>query len=326
MPIPVTLVAGFLGAGKTTLVRRLLEACPPEERYGVIVNEFGALGVDGELVVRGGSEESSLVELSNGCICCEIQGDLREALLSMTRAARRRRPFRRAQRPLTRILIEASGAASPGPAVQTFLVDAELEAEVSLEGVVSVCHAAHLEEQLADTAEAGPQVAYADRVLLGHADRVTEEDLARVRAAVEELNPLADVRAAAHGAVEPGWVLGARAAGARSLPEELPAAARHTPGLSSVSLTADEPVDEDALRIWLEFLGRRRGIELMRCKGVLGRAGGGSLLVQGVYRWLEIGREEDPPRGPSRLVVIGKGLDAEELRRGWSAVVAGARP
>ncbi len=109
----MTLVAGFLGAGKTTLVRRLLEACPPEERYGVIVNEFGALGVDGELVVRGGSEESTLVELSNGCICCEIQEDLREALLSMTRAARRRGILGRRPRPLTRILIEASGAVSP---------------------------------------------------------------------------------------------------------------------------------------------------------------------------------------------------------------------
>ena len=326
MPIPVTLVAGFLGAGKTTLLRRLLEACPPEERYGVIVNEFGALGVDGELVVRGGNEESTLVELSNGCICCEIQDDLRVALLSMTRAAQRRRLLGRRRRPLTRILIEASGAASPGPAVQTFLVDAELEAEVSLEGVVSVCNTALLEEQLAGTEEAGPQVAYADRILLGHADRVDEAGMARVRAAVVALNPLAEVRAAAHGAVEPGWVLGARAAGARALPEELPGASRHTPGLTSVSLTADAPVDEDSLRIWLEFLGRRRGMELMRCKGVLRRAGGGTLLIQGVYRWLEIAREEEPPRGLSRLVLIGKGLDAGELERGWGAVLEGACP
>lgn len=348
MPIPVTLIAGFLGSGKTTLLRRILTNPAPSERFAVIVNEFGALGIDGDWILRKNTEQSSLVELANGCICCEIQGDLREAVLGLTRYASSQRgeddlrsrskqgwarkvlsrvvPGRR-EGP-THILIEASGAASPGPAVQTFLVDEELSQRATLGGVVTIVHAGLIESQLASTAEAGPQVAYADRVVVGHGDRTDARGTARAIQVVSGVNPLAEVRAATHGDVDLRWLL---ARGGRNClaAEGLPSSAiAHTPGLGSVSLTSEDPVDPAALRLWLEFLAKRRTGELMRCKGILRAKGGGVLLVQGVYQWLEISVEPivslaDPMGdGPSRLVLIGRDLDAEEIERGWQAIRA----
>lgn len=347
MPIPVTLIAGFLGSGKTTLLRRILLNPAPSERFAVIVNEFGALGIDGDWILRKDTEQSSLVELANGCICCEIQGDLREAVLELTRngpspgngraqvgrskhgwASRllARAGSRRREGP-THILIEASGAASPGPAVQTFLVDDELRQRATLGGVVTMVHAGLIESQLASTAEAGPQVAYADRVVVGHGDRTDDEGTARAIQVVRCVNPLAEVRAATHGDVDLPWLL--RGGGGRLAAAAVPfSKAAHTPGLSSVSLTAEGPVDPGALRMWLEFLAKRRTGELMRCKGILRAKGGGVLLVQGVYQWLEVTVEASEPSAESvgdsrsRLVLIGKDLDAEEIERGWQAIRA----
>jgi len=327
--IPVTLLAGFLGSGKTTLVRRTLaEAARRGERVAVVVNEFGALGIDGDLVVREeGDGATSIVELAGGCICCEIQDDLRVALLdlgrALDRASRRRglRWLRRDRQPVRRVLVEASGAASPGAAVQTLLADPEVVARMHLAGVVTLAHAALISGQLASTEEAGRQVAHADRVLLNHCDRAGDAEAAAAEAAIRRVNPTADVRRAVHAEVDLGWVIAPRSADVAGA-AEVGGGGAHSAGLAAVSLESDSGVDPDALRIWLEFLSERRGASLMRVKGIVRAPGGGALEVQGIDRWLEIGRLAGEAPERSRLVVIGAGLDAEELERGWRAVLA----
>lgn len=329
----MTLLAGFLGSGKTTLVRRILAAAQndPEQRIAVVVNEFGALGIDGDLVVREESDgQSSIVELAGGCICCEIQEDLRTALLDVVRAVRRTsgepprflRWLRRAPRPVTRVLIEASGAASPGAAVQTLLVDGEIAEHLHLAGVVTLCHAALIEDELASREESAQQIAYADRIVVNHTDRVTEPEAARIAGVLAEKNPLAEVRTAVRADVPLEWVLGEAPAGVPRADPPAHGPHRHTEGLASISLESDAAVDPDALRMWLEFLAARRGAELMRTKGILRARNGGVLEVQGIHAWLEIGRVGGEEPGTSRLVLIGTGLDEAEVQRGWEAVLA----
>ena len=328
MTTPVTLISGFLGSGKTTLVQRILEESHGL-RCAVIVNEFGALGVDGDLVVRKEAEGSAVVELANGCICCEIQEDLRATLTQLTDPGGGRglvgRWLRRGEGGPERILVEASGAASPGPAVQTFLLDEALADRVHLDGVVTLLHAAKIEAQLEETAEAGTQIAYADRLVLNHVDRVEGERIPELAALLASLNPLAAIRHAERARVPLDWVLGGGpTAGADTRWMELSQAAgdgalSHTSGLSSVSLSSGEEIDRDAALMWLEFLSRRRGQELMRAKGVL-RVPGGALVVQGVYQWLEATSEPGAAPDASQLVLIGRGLDPQELLRGWQAI------
>lgn len=327
MTTPVTLISGFLGSGKTTLVQRILEESHGV-RCAVIVNEFGALGVDGDLVVRREAEGSAVVELANGCICCEIQEDLRATLTQLTDPGAGRglvgRWLRRGEGGPDRILVEASGAASPGPAVQTFLLDEGLADRVHLDGVVTLLHAAKIESQLEETEEAGTQVAYADRLVLNHADRVDEEQLPELTSLLRSLNPLAAIRASERARVPLDWLLDGgptEGAGARwlELGERADVGARHTSGLRSVSLSSEAEIDRDAALMWLEFLSRRRGQELMRAKGIL-RVATGALLIQGVYQWLEATDQPGAAPEVSQIVLIGRGLDPEELLRGWQAI------
>ncbi len=322
MTIPVTLIAGFLGSGKTTLVRRILEESHGV-RCAVIVNEFGEVGIDGDLLSRSNIQRSAgggaVVELANGCICCEIQDDLRTTLLHLVGEDPN-------QAPLDRILVEASGAASPGPAVQTFLIDGVLQSRVTLDGVVTLVHAGLMEQLLEGTCEAADQIAYADRIVLNHKDRVEPEEAERITAKLAELNPLAAVRSAQQANVPLDWVLGSNAGGnkgAAGLPRPVSGPTEHTPGLRSISLVAPGAVDADALVIWLEFLAKRRSHELMRAKGVVAAAGQ-CLVIQGVYRWLEVTEESGPVPDESRLVLIGRDLNEAEVRRGWAAVTGPA--
>lgn len=333
MTVPVTLLAGFLGSGKTTLVRRILHDSHGM-RCAVIVNEFGEVGIDGDLIGRsalrrgGSGDEGAVVELANGCICCEIQDDLRTTLLNLVpgdgAAAAASHRF-------DRVLVEASGAASPGPAVQTFLIDGVLQSRVRLDRVVTMVHAGLIEHLLEETVEAEAQVAYADRIVLNHVDRVEAKEAERLTALLGELNPLARVRAAEQADVPLDWIfgeVGSQPLGERARPAvgASPQAAKHTPGLRSVSLVAPGPVNVDGLVIWLEFLSKRRSHELMRAKGVVAAASSGGrekgLEIQGVYRWLEVTEASGEPPHESRLVLIGRDLDEAEIRRGWAAVSA----
>jgi G3E family GTPase len=314
-PIPATLLAGFLGSGKTTLLNRMLTA-RTAERIGVLVNEIGAVGIDGRLVVKTAEE---VVQLENGCLCCEVRGDLAEALERMLAG---RRLLSRAAQPLARIVIEASGLASPGPIAQTLALDPRVSGRVALERIATLAHAGHVAAQLERHPEAAEQVAYADLLILNHAD-APGADVDAAERALRARNAAAPLVRTVHAdvalerlcaAADPatgGWRL-------RDL-ADVPAAV-HTHGVGSVVLRANAPLDLHRLKMWLRFLAARRTHELYRVKGLLAcRDHARAVLVQGTYQVLELGPGPEDAPAESVLVLIGKDLDEAEVRRGWAA-------
>src|SRR6478752_57830 len=161
--IPVTVLTGYLGAGKTTLLNRILTE-EHGKRYAVIVNEFGEVGIDNDLVV-GADEE--VFEMNNGCVCCTVRGDLIRVLQGLMK---RKGGF-------DAIVVETTGLADPGPVAQTFFVDEDVRAKTQLDSVTTVVDAKHLPLRLADSKEAAEQIAFADQIILNKTDLVTEAEL-----------------------------------------------------------------------------------------------------------------------------------------------------
>jgi len=175
--IPVTVLTGFLGAGKTTLMNRLLTESHGK-RIAVIENEFGEIGIDHELVINA---EEEIFEMNNGCICCTVRGDLIRILGSLLK---RRDKF-------DHILIETTGLADPGPVVQTFFVDDEVKESMFINAVVTLVDARHIHAHLEESDEAREQIAFADVILLNKCDLVAREDLARIEARIKAMNGMA---------------------------------------------------------------------------------------------------------------------------------------
>ena len=319
-PVPVTLLAGFLGSGKTTLLNRILSEEHGEE-IAVIVNEFGDVGVDGRLVV--GAEEE-VVELANGCICCTVRGDLADGIAKLLERRGRRFGLGRRAR-FERILIEASGLASPGPALQTLMIDDRLRGRVRPDGVVTLAHALHVARQLEENPEAAEQVGYADVILLNHADQASVEELAHAEERLRSANAEARIERTVRADVAVASLFGlartetdVRAVGAQTVDGDLHA--NHTCGVTTVALTTDEALDLHQLKLWLQFLAKRKTHELMRVKGILRCTGHGPpVVVQAVYQWLELGPGEGAAPERSTLVLIGRDLDRDEIERGWAA-------
>jgi G3E family GTPase len=261
--------------------------------------------------------QEDLVELTDGCVCCTVRGDLARTLTDLLR----RRDRRFFARPFERLVIEASGLASPGPILQTLLVDAQLAAALEPPAVVVVASAADLEAQLARHPEAEEQLGHADRVVLNHVDRADAAALARAEQRIRAINAWAEIVRAERARVDVSWLLAPaapRPAGAPRATDEH----RHTHGAASHVLRTAAELDLGRLRMWLGFLAQQRGRELWRVKGLVRcRGEPNTLLVQGVGGWIEL--ERDPrPTEESLLVVIGRGLDGAELERGFAACAA----
>ena len=309
-PVPITLVTGFLGAGKTTLVNRILSE-QHGERIAVIVNEFGDVGIDGQIVK---AVEDNVVELTNGCLCCTIRGDLGTTVSELL-ARRKRRLFRAVH--FDRLLIETSGLASPGPVLQTFEVLPELQAQARVDGTLTLAHAAVVARQLEEHPEAAEQIGYADRVVLNHVDRCDPAEIEAAEAAIRAINDVCGVMRAERAQVEIGPLLDIRTTGrAPELPHSDHA---HTVGAGTISLRSRGMLDIHKLKMWLRFVASRRTRDLWRLKGLVRCQGiDTAILVQGVHEWLEIGPGEGAPPEESVMVLIGRDLDREELERGWS--------
>src|SRR5947209_11142804 len=193
---PVTVLTGYLGAGKTTLLNRILTE-DHGKKYAVIINEFGEIGIDNDLVV-GADEE--VFEMSNGCVCCTVRGDLIRVLSGLMKRKGR----------FDAIIIETTGLADPGPVAQTFFVDEDVKAKTQLDSVTTVVDAKHLPLRLADSKEAIEQIAFADQIILNKTDLVTEAELAEVEAGIRELNPLAPIHRTTRSQVPLSAILGRR--------------------------------------------------------------------------------------------------------------------
>lgn len=323
--IPVTVLTGYLGAGKTTLLNRILTE-EHGKRYAVIVNEFGEVGIDNDLVV-GADEE--VFEMNNGCVCCTVRGDLIRVLQGLMK---RKGGF-------DAIIVETTGLADPGPVAQTFFVDDDVKARTALDSVTAVVDAKHIMLRLGDSKEAVEQIAFADQIVLNKTDLVSEDDLRHVEARIRRINPLAPIHRAQRSNVPLDAILGKHSFDLERITDLEPqflnpahgeaghvhdehcghdhhhhghdhdhghvhdehcghdhhhdhdhghASAIHDDGVKGISLTLDKPVDGQKITAWLNDLLAKRGPDILRAKGIIDVKGENKRLVfQAVHMILE---------------------------------------
>jgi len=315
--IPVTVLTGYLGAGKTTLLNRVLTATHGK-RYAVIVNEFGEIGIDNELVVNADEE---VFEMNNGCICCTVRGDLIRIIGNLLKRKGR----------FDGILIETTGLADPAPVAQTFFVDDEVRERAKLDSIVTVVDAKNLMARLDDTHEAAEQIAFADTILLNKTDLVASDELARVEARIRAINPTAVLHRTERCTLPIDAVMGRRAFDLDRILEIEPNFLgeddhQHDDAITSVALKEVREIDINKFNAWIGSLLRTRGQDILRSKGILNVKGSPDRFIfQAVHmliegddgkRW-EAGEARD-----SKLVFIGRGLDEAELRHGFETCIA----
>ncbi|MBL1435029.1 MAG: GTP-binding protein [Rhodobacteraceae bacterium] len=315
--IPVTIITGYLGAGKTTLINRILQD-NASAGFAIIVNEFGDIGIDGDLIDTGAEE---LIELSNGCVCCVVRGDLIRTLRTLLNR----------EKPLKHIIIETTGLANPSPVIQTFHIDQILQAKCRLDSVITLVDAIHMADQISTHADAVDQIVFADLLLLNKFQDVSPEKLAATRNKLTELNPFAQIQNTDRCEIDPQTLLNRQGFNLSQVEERLNQADSlphdHTHGhiakdqISSLSLTCETPMDAGLLSTWLEELLAVFGPEILRTKGIISIAGEDrKLVVQAVNMLLEGDFTSQWKAGQtrqSRLVFIGRNLNRTELKAGF---------
>jgi G3E family GTPase len=343
--IPVTVLTGYLGAGKTTLLNRILSE-PHGQKFAVIVNEFGEIGIDNDLVVNADEE---VFEMNNGCICCTVRGDLVRIIDGLMR---RKGKF-------DAIILETTGLADPAPVAQTFFVDENVGRKTRLDAVVTVADAKWLQDRLKDAPEAKNQIAFADVIILNKTDLVKPDQLAEVEARIRAINPYAKLHKTQRCQVPLQEVLGRNAFDLDRIldlePEFLDAGdhhhddhehghdhghdhdhghAPHEKGLKhyhdedmqSLSLASDKPLDADKFFPWVQDLVQKDGPNILRCKGILSFKDDPERFVfQGVHMILDGDHQrawKDDEKRTSRLVFIGRELPQERIKQGFESCIA----
>ncbi|MEV6558564.1 GTP-binding protein [Nocardia sp. NPDC051756] len=321
--IPVTVLTGFLGSGKTTLVNHILTA-NHGHRIAVIENEFGEIPIDHDLVLNA---DEKIIEMSNGCcLCCTARTDLIDILHSLLARSDR----------FDRILVETSGLADPNPVAQTFFVDEEIARHFALDAIVTLVDAKHVRTHLAEVDHHGvgsqvfDQIAFADRVVINKIDLVDAEAVRAVRDSVRAINATADIITSEYAAVDLADVLGIGAFDmARTLagdPHWLDEDThQHDPDLTSVGIELDGRVDHRALESWLATHLAERGDDVYRLKGLFAvEDDNRRFVLQGIHASFEI-RPSAPWQGENhtgKVVFIGRDLDRAELTRGLRSCLA----
>jgi len=316
--VPVTVLTGYLGSGKTTLLNRILTE-NHGRKYAVVINEFGELGVDNDLVVESDEE---VFEMNNGCICCTVRGDLIRIVGGLMK---RRDKF-------DGIIIETTGLANPAPVAQTFFVDDNVKAKTRLDAIVTVVDAKHLPARLADSHEAADQIAFADVIVLNKTDLVTPEELETVEATIRGINRFAVIHRTRRAEIAIDQVLDRGAFDlARILaldPEFLDNddEHEHNEDVSSMSFEVDKPIDPEKFNAWIGALLQDKGADLLRTKGILHYTGEDRRFAfQAVHMIADgdfIGPAKHGDPKASRLVFIGRNLNRPQLRRGFHICTA----
>mmetsp|Transcript_12482 Transcript_12482/g.31689 ORF Transcript_12482/g.31689 Transcript_12482/m.31689 type:complete len:430 (-) Transcript_12482:289-1578(-) len=330
--VPVTILTGYLGSGKTTLVNHILTS-KHGKKIAIIENEFGDVGIDDALMAKNTKEqiEEEIVEMMNGCICCTVRQDLVVVLKKFSDR------ILAGNLKLDCILIETTGMADPAPVAQTFFVDDAVQTNFRLDGIVTLVDAKHIEQHLDDPRpegvenEAIEQVAFADRLILNKTDLVSEEDLARVEKRLKGINSSAQVKRAERSKVSVDSVLDLHAFDLKKTVEMDPEFLNtdneheHDQTVSSISVVEKRPLDFDAMQRWVRYLLINKGTDIYRMKGVLSIADfDDRFMFQAVHMIFNGDFDEPWQKGETReskFVFIGKNLDHDELREGFQACV-----
>ena len=354
---PVTVLTGYLGSGKTTLLNRILSE-DHGKKYAVIVNEFGEIGIDNDLIVESDEE---IYEMNNGCVCCTVRGDLVRVVQGLLKRKGR----------FDGILVETTGLADPAPVAQTFFMDDDVRAKAQLDAVVGLVDAKHFPLRLKDAPEAEDQIAFADVVILNKVDLVSAEELEKVRATVRKINPHAVIHTAERSQIALAEVLDRGSFDLDRILEDDPHflhnhehghpdhecgpscehdhghghshahthecgpdcdhddhkldASTHGTTVKSISLRAGE-MNHDLFFPWINKLTQMDGPDILRLKGIVAFAGDDDrFVVQGVHMIVE-GDHQRPWRADekreTRMVFIGRNLDREKIERTFNACVA----
>ncbi len=354
--IPVTVLTGYLGAGKTTLLNRILSE-PHGRKYAVIVNEFGEIGIDNDLVVDADEE---VFEMNNGCVCCTVRGDLIRIIEGLMRRKGR----------FDAIIVETTGLADPAPVAQTFFVDENVGKRTKLDAVVTIADAKWLNDRLGDAPEAKNQIAFADVILINKTDLVNDTELRDTEARIRAINPYARLHRTERCSIPLSEVLGRNAFDLSRILEIEPGFLEtdghdhdhhhhhgnghddahhghdhdgghrhnghdgghhhhqhhglkhyHDEDMQSLSLSTDRPLDPDKFFAWIQGLVQQEGQKILRCKGILSfKDDPDRFVMQGVHMILD-GDHQRPwsadEKRLSRMVFIGRVLPAELIRTGF---------
>jgi G3E family GTPase len=320
--LPVTVITGYLGSGKTTLINYILTA-NHGKRIAVIENEFGEIGIDDALVINA---EEEIFEMNNGCICCTVRGDLIRILGNLMK---RKDKF-------DYILVETTGLADPAPVAQTFLVDDEIRSQLKLDAIVTVADAKFLIQHLDDEKEVGieneavEQIAFADRVLLNKIDLVSDEERKEVIRRIRLINANAEIIPTTMSQVYLDQVLGVGAFDLNRVLEMEPeflldTEHQHDLSITSVGIDCEGKVSVQKINEWLGWLLGERGTDIFRMKGILNMWGDDRRFVfQGVHMLFD-GTPGKPwgdgEERRNRMVFIGRNLDRQDLERRFKACI-----
>lgn len=320
--IPVTILTGYLGAGKTTLLNRILTE-KHNQKVAVIVNEYGEVGIDNQLVVNSDEE---ILQMNNGCICCTVRGDLIRILRTLVFS------MEQGKVKFDRVLIETTGLADPAPVAQTFFMDELLSGKFEVDSIITVVDSKHVTRHLDGHDEAQEQIAFADVIILNKTDLVSDVALNSLERRLTNINPTAKRLHANNCNINLRDILGINSFDVNRKLEIDPHFLEnhrhhhHDDKVSSIAFREDKPLDLDKVDHWMSYLVREKGEDLLRYKGILQIKGMEQRVVFQGLHMLFSGKPDrkwkENETKLSELIFIGKNLNKEELEEQFKNCIA----